>query len=94
MTTAGRGPVRLLTQGVLPRQNAFGQFWSAVFLNEMAGVDAGVRLARCPGDMFDQRTVRVPEDRVATSEDGKEGFLPSAQGVPSRPIGRNRRIVG
>src|SRR5262245_3815389 len=58
-STSGDTP---LAQGLLPGQNAFGQLGSGVFLDEVAGIDAGVRLTGRPGDMPDQRAVRLPEE--------------------------------
>lgn len=79
---------------LLPGEHAFGEFGSAVLLDEVAGLDAGVRLTRRAGNVLDQRTVRLPEYRVAITEDGKERFVPPAQGFPCRAVGRYRRIVG
>src|ERR1700744_3549930 len=42
-------------RALVPGQNAFGQLGPAVFLDEMAGVDARMRLALGAGDMLDQR---------------------------------------
>src|SRR5262245_24534415 len=59
----------LLAQGLLPRENALGQFWSAVLLDEVAGIEARVRLARRAGDVPDQGTVRLSEQRVVMPEE-------------------------
>lgn len=86
-------PVTGSQQGLLPGEDAFGQLGPAVFLDEMTGPDASMRLAGGTGDVLDQGAIGLPQDRIAISEDGEEGFLPSAQGIPRRAIGRNRRIV-
>src|SRR4051794_11061387 len=77
-----------------PRHDAFSQFRPAIFLYEVAAVDAGVRLLRRPGNVANQGTVKTPEDRILRTEDAQEWFLPPAQCVPRGAVRRDGGIVG
>src|SRR5690349_11610039 len=76
-----------------PLGNPTSQFWALVLLDEMAPLEAVVRLSLRAGYVLQQRPVGLAENRVLLTEEREHGLLPLPEHLPRRPVRRNGRVL-